>query len=118
MHIVGTGRQTLLLKLIDEHPSSCTHALCFYYDIYGCYPTAPFKNATYLIPHALAEWVLIKYRDHCICSVPKEDCICRLFISHPVQCVFLTNICAKCSLIITGQQGEMFGATTDDTGDP
>ena len=30
MHIVGTGRQALLLKLIDAHPSPCTCALLFY----------------------------------------------------------------------------------------
>ncbi len=35
MHIVGTGQQDLLLKLIDAHPSPCTRALRFYWDIYG-----------------------------------------------------------------------------------
>ena len=30
MRIVGIGRQALLLKLIDAHPSPCTHALRFY----------------------------------------------------------------------------------------
>ena len=30
MSIVGTGRQALLLKLIDVHPSPCTRALRFY----------------------------------------------------------------------------------------
>ncbi len=35
MRIVGTGRQALLLKLTDAHPSLSTRALRFYYDIYG-----------------------------------------------------------------------------------
>ncbi len=30
MRIVGTGRQAILLKLIDAHPKPCTDALRFY----------------------------------------------------------------------------------------
>ncbi len=35
IRILGTGRQALLLKLIDAHPSPSTHALHIYQDIYG-----------------------------------------------------------------------------------